>query len=85
MPDEFEDYADSVSAPSSRFVPVAKADADLLGGLPKALLVGVAGTANLVDATGATRQDVPLQQGYNPLRCRRVLPGGTADQIWALY
>lgn len=66
-------------------VPVTKADADLTNGVTRGLLVGTAGTANIQDAYGNTRASVPLQQGYNPLRCKQVRTGGTASDIWALY
>lgn len=72
-------------SPSGKFVPVTKAYAVLPDGTCRALLVGTEGTANLVDLTGATRTNVPLQQGYNPISCRQVNTGGTASDIWALY
>jgi hypothetical protein len=72
-------------APASDFVLVTKADADLPGGVCRGLLVGTAGTANLQTASGTTRTNVPLQQGFNPLRCKQVRTGGTATDIWALY
>ncbi len=68
------------------WVPVTKNDnADLPDGICRGLLVGTAGTANLHDMRGNLRANVPLQQGYNPLRVRRVRTSGTADNIWALY
>jgi len=70
---------------ADRFVPVTKADSDLSDGTCRGLLVGTAGTANLMDAMGNTRTNVPLQQGYNPLACKQVRTGGTASDIWALY
>lgn len=85
MADAMGDYATGASAPAGRIVAVAKADADLAEGTCRALLVGTAGSANLIDAAGQACANVPLQQGYNPLRCRRVATGGTADNIWALY
>lgn len=72
-------------APAGRFVSVTKADGALPDGTCRGLLVGTAGTANLMDASGVTRSTVPLQQGYNPLACRQVRTGGTATDIWALY
>lgn len=51
----------------------------------RALLVGVAGTANVVTAAGKTRSNVPLVAGWNPLRISRLLAGGTADDIWGVY
>jgi hypothetical protein len=71
--------------PAGAIVAVTKADSDLPDGICRALLVGTAGTANLMDATGATLADVPLQQGYNPIAVQQVRTGGTADDIWALY
>lgn len=85
MADGLANHATGASAPAGRIVAVAKADADLADGTCRALLVGTAGSANLVDAEGNARAGVPLQQGYNPLRCRRVASGGTAENIWALY
>lgn len=54
-------------------------------GLCRGLLVGTAGTANLVQEDDTVTTDVPLQQGYNPLAVKQVNAGGTADDIWALY
>lgn len=76
---------DVASKPASKWVKVTKANTDLAGGVCRALLVGTAGTANLQDKDGTTTADVPLQQGYNPLECKQVRTGGTADDIWALY
>jgi hypothetical protein len=73
------------TSPAEVFTPVTKADSDLAGGLCRALLVGTAGTANLMQLDGTVRADVPLQQGFNPLAVRQVRTGGTADDIWALY
>ncbi|KRQ99259.1 hypothetical protein [Bradyrhizobium valentinum] len=50
----------------------------------RALLVGTAGTATIVDADGDTATDYPLQQGYNPIRATKVTLG-TANNVWALY
>ncbi|HEX8382465.1 MAG TPA: hypothetical protein VF592_03720 [Sphingomonas sp.] len=83
MPDKFAGYADSVDSPAATYQPVVKGPGDLPT-VTKALLVGVAGTANLVQPDGTQRDNVPLQQGYNPLRVLKVLTGGTADNIWAL-
>jgi hypothetical protein len=73
------------TATSGFFVPVTKADAALTDGICRALWVGTAGTANLMDAQGNTRTSVPLQAGFNPLSCSQVRTGGTAGDIWALY
>lgn len=73
------------AAPADDFLPVTKANSNLPNGTCRALLVGTPGTANLMSAEGNTRTNVPLQQGYNPLACKQVRTGGTADDIWALY
>lgn len=67
------------------YAPVTKADADLPDGPCRSLLVGTAGTANLMEIDGTIRANVPLQQGYNPLWALQVRTGGTAADIWALY
>lgn len=84
MADSRNDMA-GLSVPASVYVPVTKADANLPDGMCRALLVGTAGTANLMDRNGDIRSTVPLQQGYNPLMALQLRTGGTADDIWALY
>jgi len=76
-----------VDSPARIYVPVTASDStDLTDGVCRALLVGTAGAATLIDADGNTRTDVPLQQGYNPIRVQRVKSTGlTASNIWALY
>jgi hypothetical protein len=82
----FENYTPGLTAPASFLAPVTRNDtSDLPDGDCRALLVGQSGTANLIDASGAPHANVPLQQGYNPIRVRRVLTGGTAADIWAIY
>lgn len=54
-------------------------------GIPRALLVGTPGTANVKDAEGNLCANLPLQQGYNPIQISALQAGGTADDIWALY
>lgn len=78
-------YGDPSIAPADAYSPVTKANADLPLGTCRGLLVGTAGSANLTEIDGTVRDDVPLQQGYNPLVVRQVRTGGTADDIWALY
>ena len=73
-------------ASALHYVPVVKHDTNnFTEGFCKGLLVGTAGTANLVQPDGTERDDVPLQAGYNPICVLRVKTGGTADDIWALY
>lgn len=50
----------------------------------RSILVGTAGTAN-VTLNGVAFANVPLQQGYNPIRIDSVQAGGTASDLWALY
>lgn len=80
----YRSQAANLESPADKFVKVTKANENLEDDT-KALLVGTAGTANLMDRSGTIRTDVPLVQGYNPLRVRQVRTGGTADNIWALY
>ncbi len=77
--------ADRFMGSAQRWVKLTKADSDIAGGVCRGLLVGTAGTANLMDENGTITTDVALQQGYNPLAVRQVRTGGTADDIWALY
>lgn len=86
MPNEITaQYGDASSAPADDYVSITKADADLPNGVCRGLLVGTAGTANLMTQAGDVRANVPLQQGYNPLICKQVRLGGSASDIWALY
>jgi hypothetical protein len=81
LPDSFQWIT-----PGRNYVPVVKSDTvDFVEGPCKTLLVGTAGTANLVEADGTVRANVPLQAGYNPLSAKRVNTGGTASDIWAIY
>ena len=51
----------------------------------RAILIGTAGTANVVMASGKTRNNVSLQVGVMPLRISVLLSGGTADDFWAIF
>ena len=75
------------TSPKGRIVAVTAADnADLTKGTCAALLVGTAGAADIVDEFGNAASAVPLQQGYNPIRVRRIKSTNlTASNIWALY
>lgn len=70
---------------ASSYPLVTKANSALPNGPCRALLVGTAGTANLMDLYGNIETDVPLVAGVNPLKCSQVRTGGTADNIRALY
>jgi hypothetical protein len=86
MTNPFSSHSGGLSSPASRILPITPDDEnDLAGGICRALLVGTAGTATLVDASGAEQSGVPLQQGFNPIGVRRVKTGGSAVNLWALY
>jgi hypothetical protein len=86
MPNPFRSHNSGLNAPAAQVVPITPDDdADLPDGVCRALLVGTGGTVNLVDASGAERTGVPLQQGFNPIGAARVKTGGTAANLWALY
>jgi hypothetical protein len=78
-------YYGDPQGPSGKIATVTKADSALPGGVCKALWVGTAGTANLMDENGTTLTDFPLVVGLNPIRLQQVRTGGTAGDIWALY
>lgn len=50
----------------------------------RGILCGTPGTANIT-VGGVALVNVPIQQGYNPIRVQSVQTGGTADNMWALY
>jgi hypothetical protein len=86
MSNPFSSHQGGLTAPASRLEPItANDDDDLPGGVCRALLVGSAGTADMIDASGIERTGVPLQQGYNPIGAMRIKTGGTATNLWALY
>lgn len=86
MSNPFSSHNGGLSSPAAKIVPVTKHDDDdLPDGVCRALLVGTPGTANIIDASGTARSNVPLQQGFNPIGVQRVTTGGDADDIWALY
>jgi hypothetical protein len=82
----FSTQSTGLIGPAAQIAAIVKSDTtDLPGGVCRAILAGTAGSANLIDATGNTVTNFPLQQGYNPVGVSRVLTGGTADNLWALY
>lgn len=83
MPDMFESYSSGLDSPATKIAAVTSG-VDLADGVCRALLVGTAGTATVVDASGGTSEAIPLQAGYNPLRVSKVTLG-TAANVWALY
>lgn len=52
---------------------------------PRAIVCGTAGTCTFLDATNTLCTDFPLQAGVNMIKPLRILTGGTADDIWALF
>ena len=50
----------------------------------RCLMVGSAGTADIVTANGETLLAFPLQDGYNPISVTKVTLG-TAASVYALY
>lgn len=71
------------SIPASTIIAVVSGEAFSRGPC-RALLVGTAGTATVVDRDGHTATNIPLQQGYNPLQVS-IVTLGTAANVWALY
>lgn len=86
MPNPFSTHHTGLTAPAARIEPITANDSnDLPGGVCRALLVGNAGTVNLIDASGTERTSVPLPQGIVPIGVQRVKTGGSATNLWALY
>jgi hypothetical protein len=83
MADRFASNSPGLESPATKIAQVTSG-VDLAGGPCRALLVGTAGTATVVDAEGNTATNVPLQQGYNPIRVSKVT-FGTASDVWALW
>lgn len=82
----FSSQATGLIGPAALIRPIVKSNTvDLPNGACRAVLVGTAGTATLMDASGTAHTGVPLQQGYNPIGVLRIMTGGTADNLWALY
>ena len=83
---DLDQYQGSLDMSAYDYIVVVKDDSsDLPEGVCRALLVGVAGTLNLVTPDGRVVDDVPVTKGYNPLFVARVRLGGTADNVFALY
>ena len=71
--------------PALIYEAVTPSNDPLPGGDCRALLVGVAGLANLTRLDGTIATGVPLIAGYNPLQCKAVRAGTAAGNIWAIY
>jgi hypothetical protein len=73
------------SDPAENVVAVTPNDSTDIAVPSRGLLCGVAGNAQVTTAAGQT-VTIPLQQGYNPIRVRRVWSTSTtATGIFALY
>jgi hypothetical protein len=72
-----------MDGPATKIVAVSSG-ADFADGPCRALLVGTAGAATVVDSEGNTATNIPLQQGYNPIRVSKVTFGSASD-VWALF
>lgn len=83
MTDRFQAYLPGLDSPASKIAQVTSGVA-LAAGTCRAILVGTAGTATVIDAEGNTSTNIPLQVGYNPIRVSQVT-FGTASDVWALY
>lgn len=75
--------AANASGPAESMVPITKGS-PLTSGPCRSILCGTPGTANITVA-GVALVNVPLQQGYNPIRVESVQAGGTCGDLWALY
>lgn len=59
---------------------------DLPNGVCRAILAGIGGAADMIDASGNACDAYPLQTGYNPIGATRIkLTNLVASNIWALY
>ncbi len=79
-----------IASPAVRIRPVTASDTvNVPLEVCRALLVGTAGNARIIDASGVDTGNtnlVPLQAGYNPIGVQRIFATGlTAANIWALY
>jgi len=89
MADETDPVLDGREGPSKALV-AAKDVVPLTKGagvipITRAILVGTAGSLNIVTAAGITRTAVPFQAGMNPIRIKELLAGGTGDNVWGVY
>ena len=67
MTNPFSTHNGGLNAPASRVVPITPDDDnDLPEGACRALLVGTAGTADLIDASGAERPAFPCSRATTP-------------------
>ena len=78
----------NTSEPSEFYVPVTPGGTALAGGLCRAIVCNEAGALNLTDASGAVRQNIPVQAGLNPFRASVInapSSGSAPSVVVALY
>ena len=81
MTNPFSTHNGGLNGPASRLVPITPDDDnDLPEGACRALLVGTAGTADLIDASGVERTGVPAAAGLQPHRCAPCKDGRQRQQ-----
>ena len=74
----------NAGGPAEKMEQVTKGTPFVNGTGSRGILCGTPGTANIT-VGGVALVNVPMQQGYNPLRVQSVQAGGTADNMWALF
>lgn len=82
-------YGD-LSSPGTKLKLVTASDStDLPDGICRAILIGTAGDARIIDADGndsGATELVPLPAGILPVGFKRIYSTGlTAARIWAIY
>ena len=88
MTDSFSGLATGKDSPAEHCALVTPSDSTDLTNSSRALLCSGAVVAKLTFVGGETVENVPLQQGYNPLRISRVWSTGTtlgSETIHALW
>lgn len=60
-------------------------DEDFEKGSCRAIWSGTDGTINFVTALGSVVEGFPIFAGMNQISANRILTGGTATDLWALY
>lgn len=74
----------NANGPAEKMEAITKGTPFTLGTGARGILCGTPGTANIT-VGGTALVNVPLQQGYNPIRVQSVQAGGTASDLWALF
>lgn len=78
--------APDILTDAARIFPlVTKANEELPHGPCRGLLVSANGYLNLTDLEGNDEDTVFVVQGYNPLCCTKVRPGGDDLVVRAIY